>query len=156
MGIWSGIKHALNSTLGTSEFKSLDKMIMGSKGLKASENFYHRVQSTTVTGEYNKAKTKNDFMIMNWSGSLKLKFSARTYNSGGFFRVLINGVSQGDIVLSNTSYAVSSTGAISFNKGDKIGITLGAYNSNGAIEVSYIDVYADVVDMSAFTSSPIA
>lgn len=27
MGIWSEIKHALNSTLGTSEFKSLDKIV---------------------------------------------------------------------------------------------------------------------------------
>lgn len=27
MGFWSGIKHALNSTLGTSEFKPLDKLV---------------------------------------------------------------------------------------------------------------------------------
>ncbi len=27
MGLWAGIKHALNSTLGTSDFKPLDKLI---------------------------------------------------------------------------------------------------------------------------------
>lgn len=31
MGIWAGIKYALNSTLGTTGFKSLDKLISESK-----------------------------------------------------------------------------------------------------------------------------
>lgn len=38
MGIWAGIKHALNSTLGTSEFKSLDKIIEGQRSLAASDS----------------------------------------------------------------------------------------------------------------------
>lgn len=35
MGIWAGIKHALNSTLGTDGFQSLDKMVTGYSPLKS-------------------------------------------------------------------------------------------------------------------------
>lgn len=35
MGIWAGIKYALNSTLGTDGFQSLDKMVTGYSPLKS-------------------------------------------------------------------------------------------------------------------------
>lgn len=35
MGIWAGIKYALNSTVGTSGFQSLDKMVTGYSPLKS-------------------------------------------------------------------------------------------------------------------------
>lgn len=48
MGFWSGIKHALNSTLGTSGFSPLDKIVKDSthivdenvKRLRGGKNFY--------------------------------------------------------------------------------------------------------------------
>ena len=38
MGIWTGIKKALNSTLGTSEFQPLDKMIKSQRTYTASDS----------------------------------------------------------------------------------------------------------------------
>ena len=40
MGLWAGIKYALNSTLGTDDFKPLDKQITDRIGLIPDENIY--------------------------------------------------------------------------------------------------------------------
>ena len=39
MGLWSAIKHAMNSTLGTSEFEPLDKIIKGQRIYVATDSF---------------------------------------------------------------------------------------------------------------------
>lgn len=41
MADWVGIKHALNSTLGTNSFESLDKMILDKIEYEAYENLYN-------------------------------------------------------------------------------------------------------------------
>ena len=38
MGFWSGIKHAINSTLGTADFQSLDKIIKSQRSYAASDS----------------------------------------------------------------------------------------------------------------------
>lgn len=40
MSIWAAVKHALNSTLGTSDFKSLDKLITEQTRMVASDTPY--------------------------------------------------------------------------------------------------------------------
>ena len=41
MGIWAGIKHSLNSTLGTNEFQPLDKLLRyGSKQFTEGNDIY--------------------------------------------------------------------------------------------------------------------
>ena len=50
MGLWAGIKCALNSTLGTDDFKPLDKQITDRIGLMPGENIYtikHLAPNTT-------------------------------------------------------------------------------------------------------------
>lgn len=91
MGIWAGIKHALNSTLGTADFKPLDELllekiaeIVGGKSLAASNTIYKVVSSTAVslnggTGdgpEY--TKIGNSFTV-NCNGSIRVIISV----SGG-------------------------------------------------------------------------
>lgn len=49
MGFWAGIKHAINSTLGTKDFISLDKLIRNQYRLVPSDNIYEQFGSTTVT-----------------------------------------------------------------------------------------------------------
>lgn len=41
MGFWSGIKHALNSTLGTEDFKPLDRLMYEGKALQPSDELYY-------------------------------------------------------------------------------------------------------------------
>lgn len=52
MGLWAGIKYALNSTLGTDDFKPLDKQITDRIGLIPDENIYtskYLAPNTTVS-----------------------------------------------------------------------------------------------------------
>lgn len=60
MGIWAGIKHALNSTLGTSEFKPLDKLMREYTDTKIS---YATVNKWTNSG--NKANGNTAVNITN-------------------------------------------------------------------------------------------
>lgn len=59
MSIWSEIKHALNSTLGTKEFKPLDEIVLGNWNLAPSEKSYisesaqYAYNSATYTFSYN-------------------------------------------------------------------------------------------------------
>lgn len=50
MGLWTGIKHALNSTLGTENFQPLDKIIEGQRTLAASDNVIRVI--TPPTGSF--------------------------------------------------------------------------------------------------------
>lgn len=62
---WAEVKHAINSTVGTSEFKSLDKMIMGNWHLVESNNVY-----LTETPSY--SSTAGTYALSN---SFKMKAS---------------------------------------------------------------------------------
>lgn len=46
MGFWAGIKHAINSTLGTADFKPLDKIIEGQRTLAASDSVIRVLKAT--------------------------------------------------------------------------------------------------------------
>lgn len=48
MGIWAGIKHALNSTLGTDDFIPLDKMISNQMRMVESDEVYSYLESFTI------------------------------------------------------------------------------------------------------------
>ena len=59
MGFWAGIKHALNSTLGTSDFTSLDDIIAKQFTLIQSDDVYANLDSFSVsTTRENGALTK--------------------------------------------------------------------------------------------------
>lgn len=83
MGIWAGIKHALNSTLGTSDFKPLDELIadkiakiVSGKSLAASDTTYKTLSSSAVSVEVetlseNYVKLGNSFTV-NAPGSIRI------------------------------------------------------------------------------------
>lgn len=152
---WPKIKKAINSTLGTEEFQPLDEIILGSKGLKASDNFYARVLSTVTSGSYGSPLTISNWLTMNWTGSFKLKVSAYYNRGNGIIHVQKNGSTISTVTVTSSDYGEYETGLISFNKGDIIGLILtGASSSNSASAiVQYIDMYADVTDLSAFTNN---
>lgn len=81
--MWAGIKHALNSTLGTSNFKPLDQLIAEERDLVASDNLYkyfHVGSKDTVT------VANNDIEVFNFvskrNGSIRIKSQAITTTSG--------------------------------------------------------------------------
>lgn len=150
---WPKIKKAINSTLGTEEFQPLDEIILGSKGLKASDNFYARVLSTLTSGTYNNPLTISNWLIMNWAGSFKLKAYGRGYNYTGKLDIQKNGATVSSINFDSGQYGECESIVISFNKGDIIGLVFTSTGKNGTTEVQYIDMYADVTDLSAFTNN---
>lgn len=152
---WPKIKKAINSTLGTEDFQPLDEIILGSKGLKASDNFYARVISSPISGTYSAPLTVSDWLLMNWAGSFKLKVRVTAIRYAGKINIQKNGstVSSISVTSSNAVYAEYESGIISFNKGDSIGLVLTSEGSSGTVDVQYIDMYADVTDLSAFTNN---
>ena len=48
MGLWTGIKYAINSTLGTKEFEPLDKLITNQYRLVASDNVYKQFEDIKI------------------------------------------------------------------------------------------------------------
>ena len=78
MGFWAGIKHALNSTLGTEDFIPLDKLIKGQRTLAASDaTIAVLVNSTTaITNQ----EVKYSF-VPKTKGAVRI--IANGYNSSG-------------------------------------------------------------------------
>ncbi len=75
MGIWAGIKHALNSTLGTKDFEPLDKLIVSKTKTIASDELYESLPSRSITvGGASTIKTSNfPRLKMKGYGTLRLK-----------------------------------------------------------------------------------
>ena len=60
MGLWAGIKYALNSTLGTDDFKPLDKQITDRIGLIPDENIYTSKDLAPNTTDSNLVLSRNE------------------------------------------------------------------------------------------------
>ena len=60
MGLWAGIKYALNSTLGTDDFKPLDKQITDRIGLIPDENIYTSKYLAPNTTDSNLELSRNE------------------------------------------------------------------------------------------------
>lgn len=99
MGIWSGIKHAINSTLGTSEFQPLDKIIKSQRTYAASSDILVPLVRDkgfypSDYGKYYKISGAQLTTFVN--GSLRISAQARLqvggHDSGGFyFKITKNG-----------------------------------------------------------------
>ena len=73
MGLWAGIKYALNSTLGTNDFEPLNELFFKNKALNASENLYYTIQSESVEVEEGKTYKIPKSIKMYNSGSITIK-----------------------------------------------------------------------------------
>ena len=65
MGLWAGIKYALNSTLGTDDFKPLDKQITDRIGLIPDENIYTSKYLAPNTTDSNLESSSSSVSIPN-------------------------------------------------------------------------------------------
>lgn len=79
MGIWAGIKHALNSTLGTENFKPLDEIY--------KETVESLINSITISASDNPLKILVSTSTMIGSGGIIKTFSA---NASGTVRIIAN------------------------------------------------------------------
>lgn len=119
MSIWSAIKHSINSTLGTSDFKPLDKIITDNKSLQASDEHYYLLADVFDSD----AKTKNlgVSVKMRETGSIKIsvKIAGGTSTIKRYFDVKKNGTNAITLEWTNNTAADTEENAtINFAKGD--------------------------------------
>lgn len=95
MGFWAGVKHALNSTLGTENFQSLDKMIVNQTRMVESNNLYANlanIESSSTTPSEIIRKESSIKMIRPGRAYLKGVCSrSRVQNITAKFEIFKNG-----------------------------------------------------------------
>lgn len=162
MSIWAGIKYALNSSIGTSDFKPLNEIIDGTKKLVASDNLYCVVIDQPQTKTFVAAAAHFDIdkkVKILWNGSIKITadFSFSGYEGTGTkyrdFYIFKNGTeiidqsynSQGKYTYTNT-FSVKKGDEFTFKIGYTRGSPAGTYESS--ITVNSIEILSDVIDGS--------
>ena len=169
MGIWVEIKHALNSTLGTEEFKSLDKLIKQyleeHKSLAPSENIYKVIENSSgsiqVSAQTTSFKKIGNSFVANCNGSVKI---LATLSNGGLASakfIVIKGAEPSygkDNSITNQVLSLSAssqdfpveTGDINIEKGQTYSFHIGTIGerTTSAINCQQIAIGASVVDGS--------
>lgn len=123
--MWAGIKHAINSTLGTDEFKPLDKLIddsiKGTRTLAASDAVLKVLHGGSEVEEFTKTFT------VNTTGSIRIKVSGRMSNNTYAFRVFITlETTSGVVVASQIISDPTNTGTVTID----VPISKDAYTLN--------------------------
>ena len=75
MGLWTGIKHAINSSLGTNDFKPLDKIIRDSYYVYASDDLLKTLYKKTYPESTYKVDL-TDIGTINVSGVVRITVQA--------------------------------------------------------------------------------
>lgn len=166
MGIWAGIKHSLNSTLGTSEFQPLDKLLMyGSKRFSIGNDVYATVYTgsatSTIPANTITGSTVNLCSIRpKLGGSFTMRASGSVSKVSGttiYCKILvyINDVHYNTATFSANSSSTTTSGNITMtipsNAGDKISFKLQgglsmSVETNYSASCSGISILANVVD----------
>ena len=167
MGIWAGIKHSLNSTLGTNEFQPLDKLLRyGSKQFTASNDIYKAVFSGTTTSKIPAGTVTGSIIDLcsirpKIGGSFTVTASTGVIVAGttaiySSLLVYINDVYYGKATFTKKSSDTATSGNISINvpfkAGDKISFkwqgTLSMSVDSGTCEAQCwgLNILGQVVD----------
>lgn len=148
---WAKIKKAINSTLGTSEFKPLDEIIKGQKSLLVSDNLYYSFPTLTfenvTSGENN--RVVKDVMKFKCPGSCRIEIGSFSLDATSTSQVnaivYINGINRCSLWGSTLSTELT------FNEGDilSIGLSQIINGEKYTATVNNMKIYADIVDNSA-------
>lgn len=148
--MWAGIKHALNSTLGTKDFQPLDKLYYKGKSLVASDNLYMYIINSRITVDRDSSYTVPEKLVMKNAGSIKLR-AEMSYYSTPRLKVNIYVNSSLRLELTRTDEATNTTdvvsGQLKYNAGDVVTFKIvNTYTASGSI--SQLTLHADVIDTS--------
>lgn len=155
MGFWSGIKHALNSTLGTADFQPLDKIIKSQKNLVADDAPYYTIfvgsEAVKVPSGSGNVITYTDLpykikMKTNGSCRIKVKIKKSASDRATYFQVLVNGVLQSSVNSSTDDLTEVSTDIV-FDYGNIISFSIGGYRGTSPT-YNNLKICGTVVDTS--------
>ena len=90
MGFWAGIKYALNSTIGTEDFISLDKLIKGQRTLAASDSTIAIIESSNSGISYDIVFKKS--FIPKTDGVVRVIVDIAANTSSSYFTIYENGI----------------------------------------------------------------
>ena len=161
MGLWAGIKYALNSTLGTENFKPLNELvkdeILRGKGLIASENIYYPnlineiIQYDTGT---NYDKTYPFELKFNVNGSANLTAVTQGIGSeNGKLEIYKNGKNYASMTLSNDIAPIGRTINLAFSMYDVFTFRISGRGVGPApqLVIQNLNIRADIIDYSGIT-----
>lgn len=119
MSIWTEIKHALNSTLGTDEFKPLNEIVAGNWNLAVSDSLYMAKTSEISFNETKKTFTYNTKLIFLADGIIKLSAPLQATSSAYQQPYVFNIYEDGILVNSVENYvpvqSTKSSVSLTFN-----------------------------------------
>lgn len=155
---WSEIKYALNSSLGTSNFESLDKkldriekIVDGQRRLLAASEIYAYILTGTSLTLSSSFLQATNFVTINMAGTVRIRTNGtnphqiEVRNAAG--TVLASGTSeQTGVYSANVNVAVE--------KGDELHIWL-KRTSTSTTTVNLISVNAVIADTSGVTITPV-
>jgi hypothetical protein len=159
MGLWTGIKYALNSTLGTKDFQPLDEIIKGQRTYGPSDDVLVLLgPSTPVFVEYDepeKVIPNIQFKAL-VNGTVRVKCFAEIQGAGlngravtAYFRVRKDGNTYLSSSATNPNYDQLSEEIIidcPIEKGSVY--TFSASTSNGNAGFGHITICGQIVDLS--------
>lgn len=135
MSVWAGIKKALNSTLGTSEFKPLDELFNMHCGIYATNDYTLKewIQNPYDEGESVSAK-------INATGRINVYFSQMV--SRNKFDILINGKAVAIASGSSSSSVSPISVSVEVKYGDVIEIVSTSKYNDTAIALCGLTYFA--------------
>lgn len=147
MSMWAGIKYAINSTLGTSDFKPLDKMYKDSLVLVGDRNAITSKKNFGTSTRFGDVAT-----IGNYSGIVNVYVYTAWTSTGrrrGLFSIYKNGVRVYDSPIVLVSSSTDEQGAIisdyipiSVSPGDQISFYAPTYyNASGNTDTNAVSKF---------------
>lgn len=160
------IKAYLNSTVGTSGFQSLDKMLEQNKNM-VSEHINMVSGYINETGEHYIPSTVTQEVLLNkeiriteeqsytwtakYSGCVMLRFNGCSNGSNYLSKmVILKNEEQTDLIsiVNTSSNSENSTKYVYVEKGDIVTIKLQPYTSARPLTMTYLDITYDIVSKS--------
>lgn len=160
MSIWSGIKYALNSTLGTKDFKPLDRLLKDVDGLVASNQLYQIVfQEERIPISASGLPTLMPKNIkINSNGSIEIRiYFERSHSTDNKYQDIIVTTLINNEEIKNSTISITTETSKSYsetilvNKGDVISYKFKRTGDNASIVLTSAKVYATPINLSGIT-----
>lgn len=143
MSIWTAIKYAINSKIGTKEFKPLDELIkdLAKRDVIANTNILYDVIGTTISVPTSPYISIGNAIKINANGSISICGSTKRTTSGSTtidLRIYRNGEVEIENNLQVTYNGETFSIPIAINEGDTISVMARAAGGGVTISNVYI------------------
>lgn len=145
MGIWAGIKHALNSTLGTDDFKPLDEIIRGQRTLAASDA---TIAVISGSQDYVRSGAVLPSFVAKTKGVVRVTVSGAMVDAmiGEVYLLILRDGNKVESLYFSTKAGATYSVDVSVEEGSEISFEI----SKGVFDCKYIHIGAQIVDGSLF------